>query len=232
MRALVIVHDPGNDPGLVGDRLRHHGFELDELAITVEAGNPVGTVGLDDPSGYDLILPMGSVYSVYDEAAIGSWIADELDLLRRADAADVPILGICFGAQALAASLGGRVVRAERHQVGWFPLTPSVDCGLPEGPWMQWHYDRFEPPAGATVLAEDEVGVQAFSVRRHLGLQFHPEVTATHLAGWVESGGAGELEQLGIDPEALIGEAAEIEADVTERVNRLVDWFLTDVAKL
>jgi GMP synthase-like glutamine amidotransferase len=74
MRALVIVHDPGSDPVLVGDRLRHHGFELREVEVTTEVGNPIGRAdagSLGDPTDYDLILPMGSTYSVYDTERIG-----------------------------------------------------------------------------------------------------------------------------------------------------------------
>jgi GMP synthase-like glutamine amidotransferase len=235
MRALVIVHDPGSDPVLVGDRLRHHGFTLHEVMVTTEVGNPVGRADsgvLGDPTDYDLILPMGSNYSVYDTDAIGSWIGDELDFLRRADSADVPVFGICFGAQALAASLGGRVVRSEQQQVGWTPLTVDDSWGLPAGPWMQWHYDRFEPPTDATVIAEDHVGVQAFTVRRHLGVQFHPEVTDDHLQGWLDLGGAEELQRIGVDPAALMSDTAAIADDVAARTNRLVDWFLSDIAKL
>lgn len=235
MRALVIVHDPGSDPVLVGDRLGHHGFDLHEVMVTTDTGDPSGRADADalgDPSDYDLILPMGSNYSVYDTATIGSWIGDELDFLRRADAADVPVLGICFGSQALAAALGGRVVRADRHQVGWTPLDVDDSWGLPAGPWMQWHYDRFEPPADATVIAEDHVGVQAFTVRRHLGVQFHPEVTPAHLRGWLDGGGAAELIRIGVDVDALLADTDAIADEVRVRTDRLVDWFLSDIAKL
>ncbi len=235
MRALVVVHDPGSDPVLVGERLQHHGFELHEALITTDVGDPTGSAGHDvlgDPTDYDLIVPMGSNYSVYDTATIGSWIDDELDFLRGADQAGVPVLGVCFGAQALATALGGRVVRSEQHQVGWHPLSPEPGCGLPGGPWMQWHYDRFEPPAEATIVASDHVGVQAFTIGRHLGVQFHPEVTAAHVAGWVDMGGRAELERIGVDPDRLIADAAANEPDARRRTAQLVDWFLADVAKL
>ncbi len=232
MRALVVVHEPGSEAVLVGERLEHHGFELVEAIVAPEVGDPTGRFDVGAPTDYDLIVPMGSTYSVYDTDRIGAWIGDELDFLRSADASDVPVLGICFGAQALAAALGGRVVRAATHQVGWHPLTADPSSGLPDGPWMLWHYDRFEPPADADVLARDEVGVQAFTIRRHLGVQFHPEVTRAHVQGWLELGGSDELERLGIDTDDLLGKTAAVEADVTRRTNQLVDWFLADVAGL
>ena len=228
MRALVIQPEAGNVSALVGDRLRARGFELVDIVLSDEDGDALGA-DLGDPADYDLVVAMGSVRSVY-EADSRPWIGDELDFLRRADAADVPVLGICFGAQALAAAHGGRVVRAERPQIGWHPLA-ALAPGAPAGPWMQWHYDCIEPPACATVLAADELCVQAFTVGTALGVQFHPEVTRVHLTGWIEGGGASELERLGIDPDQLLAETDATDADVTTRTNQLVDWFLTEIAR-
>jgi GMP synthase-like glutamine amidotransferase len=234
MRALVIVPEPGSEPVLVGERLRQHGFDLTEVMLTTDPGDPAehgDRPGLGQPDEYDLVVTMGSTRSVYEASSL-RWIARTVDHLRLADERDVPVLGVCFGAQALASALGGSVIRAERPQVGWHPLDPGDSTGLPPGPWMQWHYDRIDPPPDATVLAHDDLCVQAYTVRRSLGVQFHPEVTRAHLAGWVEMGGADELDRLGIDPDALLAESAAIEPDVTARTNRLVDWFLEDVAKL
>lgn len=232
MRALVIVHEPGSEPVLVGERLTQHGYELTEVVIAPDMGDPVGSaVGLGDPTDYDVVVPMGSTFSLTDPDRISSWIHDELDFLRRADAAGVPVFGICFGGQALAAAHGGRVVKAERAQIGWCPLEPSGDAPL-GGPWMQWHYDRFELPSdpGVEVLATDAVGVQAFTLRRNLGVQFHPEVTPDHVALWVASVPADELRAAGTEPGRLVRDAEAILDDVRGRTNALVDWFLTDVA--
>ena len=227
MRALVIQPEAGNGAGLVGERLRTHGFGLADVVMSDDEGDALGAV-LGEPADYELVVAMGSIRSVY-EADSRSWIADELDFLRRADASGVPVLGICFGAQALAAAHGGRVVRAERPQIGWHPLE-GLESGLPGGPWMQWHSDRIEPPPNATVLVADDSCVQAFTVGRALGVQFHPEVTRDHVAQWIEGGGAAELERHGIDPAQLIAATGAIQADVTTRTNQLVDWFLSEIA--
>lgn len=221
MRALVIVPEAGSEPMLVGDALRRRGFELDEVLMPAP---------LDTDIDHDLVVVMGSTSSVYDDTV--AWIEPVLALLRSATDGDVPVLGVCFGGQALATALGGTVVRAERPQVGWYPLQPDEQSGLPPGPWFQWHYDRIEPPADADVLARDDLCVQAFTVGRNLGLQFHPEVTAAHVARWLEIGGNAELAKLGIDGNALLDESRRIEPDATTRAHRLVDWFLDDVAKL
>lgn len=234
MRALVIVHDPGSEAVLVGERLEHHGYSQHEVATTTEPGNPVGSAAaLGDPTDYDLIVPMGSTHSLTDPERISSWIHDELDFLRRADAEGVPVFGVCFGGQALAAAHGGRVVKADRPQVGWHHLTPYPGVPMPTGRWMQWHYDRFEPPSddpAVEVLAVDDVGIQAFSLRRNLGVQFHPEVTRAHVERWLEMGAGDELRGLDIDPDELLAECDAILDDVRERTFALVDWFLTDIA--
>lgn len=234
MRALVIVHDPGSEAALVGERLEHHGYEQVEVAVTTEPGNPVGSAaGLGSPTDYELIVPMGSTFSLTDPERIGSWVFDEIDFLRRADAEGVPVFGVCFGGQALAAAHGGRVVKADRPQVGWYHLTPYDGAPIPGGQWMQWHYDRFEPPAddpGVEILAVDGVGVQAFTLRRNLGVQFHPEVTRAHVQRWVDIGGGEELRGLGLDPDELLEQCDVVLDDVRQRTNALVDWFLADIA--
>lgn len=232
MRALVIVHEPGSEPVLVGERLRYHGYELVEVIVAAQMGDPTGSAdGFGEPTDVDLVVPMGSTFSLTEPDRIGSWIHDELDFLRRADAAGVPVLGICFGGQALAAAHGGRVVKCDRPQIGWCPLTATDGAPL-AGPWMQWHFDRFEPPAddGVEILAADEVGVQAFALRRNLGLQFHPEVTPDHVGLWVSSVPGDDLRAAGVEPAALVADAEAILDDVRDRTNALVDWFLTDIA--
>lgn len=230
MRALIIVHDPGSEPVLVGDRLEHHGFDLVPFCVTTVANDPAGNANMGNPTDFDLIVAMGSIWSVYDTDNIGSWIKPELDFLRDADTAGVPILGVCFGGQALAAALGGEVVRSEQPQVGWHPLTSDIDALA--GPWMQWHYDRFNAPSDSSILACDHVGVQAFTVRRNLGLQFHPEVTLAHLDYWIELGTVEELTHVGIDLGDLRAETAQRDSEMSGRTGRLVDWFLSDIAGL
>ena len=94
------------------------------------------------------------------------------------------MLGICFGAQALAAALGGCVRRLERPEVGWVTVDTADAERLPAGPWMAWHEDGFTLPPLAYELASNAFGVQAFCHCRHLAVQFHPEVTPAIIADW------------------------------------------------
>ncbi len=230
MRALVIAHDPGSVPTLVGERLAHHGFELVELLLTTSSDDPVSTVEFPDPTDVDLIVPLGAIWSVYDHDTIGSWIERELDFLRSADAAGVPVFGICFGFQALASALGGSTLPAEVSQIGWYEITSLVPEAIANGPWFEWHHDRSEPPPGAEVLAGDDTCVQAFRIRRNLGVQFHPEVDRPHVQRWLDMGGQSELEQFGIDAAELLAVTESNTPAARSNTNRLVDWFLAEVA--
>jgi GMP synthase-like glutamine amidotransferase len=232
-RALIVLHDHASSSGYVGERLRERGFELDELLVVPEERfhDPGVDVDLPDPTAYDLLVPTGAPWSVYDHERIGSWVTAEITWLAAAVAADVPVLGICFGAQALATALGGATVRADRPEVGWADVESDLPDLVPAGPWMQWHYDRFVVPPGAVEVARNDVCPQAFRVGRALGVQFHPEVTADGVGVWLDHGGAGKARELGIEPDDLRRESASRAADARRRAHRLVDGFLAQLGE-
>lgn len=231
MRALAVEHDPTGHAALVGVALQNRGVEVEPFRVLDDVANPVSDRPFPDPGDYDFLVVLGAIWSVYDDATIGTWIHRELEFVRHADAADQPVLGICFGGQVLSAALGGVVSRAPAPEFGWLSVDTDEPEGLPPGPWFQWHYDRFTVPDGATEVARNANGSQAFRKGRSLGLQFHPEVDAALLDEWIGFGG-DELRAHGIDIDALVAEAAEIESSAVRRTQELVDWFIEDVAGL
>jgi GMP synthase-like glutamine amidotransferase len=233
-RALVVLHDHASSSGYVGERLRHRRFTVDELVVVPAErfDDPAVDVELPDPAGFDLLVPCGAPWSVYDHDRIGSWIKPELAWLAAAVDADVPVLGICFGAQALATALGGETVLSARPEVGWFEVRSDDPSLIPPGPWMQWHYDKFTIPPGATELARDDVCPQAFRYGRALGVQFHPEVTADGLGVWLDNGGAEKARSIGVDPDVLRREAAARAGSSRSRAYALVDAFFARIADL
>jgi GMP synthase-like glutamine amidotransferase len=230
-RALVVLHDHASSSGHVGERLRQRGFTVDELVVVPAErfDDPGVDFDFGDPAGYDLLVPTGSPWSVYDDR-IGSWVKPELAWLAEAVEADVPVLAICFGAQALATALGGETTRSARPEVGWFEVSSGDPSLVPPGPWLQWHYDRFSIPPGATELARNDVGPQAFRYGRALGVQFHPELTAGGLDVWLDNGGAGEARAVGIDPDELRRDTTARAAAARSRAHALVDVFLARIA--
>ena len=230
--ALFIRHDPDAHPGHVGRRLAERGFTVDELRVATSYDEPNPTVDFGDPGRWDLIVPLGSIWSVYDEATIGNWIRPELEFLAEAHRRHIPVFGICFGGQALSAALGGVVEATPEPEVGWHRIESDKPEIVVPGPWMQWHYDRFSVPAGATELARSRSGPQAFVTGRSLGVQFHPEVTDGIVTGWLESAPPEELAKPGVDVDTIraVTEVNAIRAGLA--CDRLVDWFVDSVAEL
>jgi GMP synthase-like glutamine amidotransferase len=234
VRALVIQHDHVSPPGAVGRRLEERGVEIDFHEVVPEDHHltPDVRTSFPDVAGFDLVVAMGAPWSVYDEERIGSWVADELDLMRAADAAGVPVLGICFGGQLVAAAHGGAVVAAERAEIGWTPISSDDPSLVGEGPWFQWHMDRWDLPPGAREVARNDASSQAFVLRRNLAVQFHPELDAAMLGLWLDNGGAEVARAHGRDPDELLAETVEREQAGRTRAAALVDGFLERVSEL
>jgi GMP synthase-like glutamine amidotransferase len=206
-RAVIVVHDvsgaaAAGELGTIGDRIAQHGIRFDVLTA--------GERPFPDPATLDLIVIMGSDKSAYDDSI--PWLAGELAFLRAAIRVGTPILGICFGGQLLSRALGGTVRRAERHELGWFSIATVDQAAVPDGPWMESHWDTFTVPPGARRLAWTLDAEQAFRFGPHLGVQFHPEITPTVFetwaAIWQARGHDRELAAMGVDLPALRAQIA------------------------
>jgi GMP synthase-like glutamine amidotransferase len=216
MRVLVIRHHDVDEAGFIGAAFAARGAEL--VVHLVPDDGPLPAL-----DGVDHVIVLGAAWSVYDEASIGHWIGAELAWLRQADQAGVPVLGICFGAQALSAALGGEVAPAPRHEIGWTTIETLAPDVIEPGPWLEFHGDQCLPPAGARILARNEVCVQAFALRANLAVQFHPEVDGPQLKRWLDGGAdATAARHAGQDPVQFLAETTAREADAAERADRLV----------
>ena len=174
-RYLVLQHDADAPAGLLGEWLAERG---EVVTVRMDRGErPPGV------AGFDRVVTLGSEHAADDDSV--PWQADEQAALRAADAAGVPILGVCFGAQSLARALGGGVRRASRPELGWVRVG-ARDASIHDGPWLAWHDDEVLAPPGATVLAANASGVQAYRAGRHVAVQFHPEVTPEIVAAWAK----------------------------------------------
>jgi GMP synthase-like glutamine amidotransferase len=222
MRALILQHEEPTPPGLVTEWLGGYDASVETFRIDADDREV-------DPTGYDLIVSLGSEFAAFDDTK--PFVPREASLLRRAVDAEVPVLGLCFGGQMLARVLGGEVYRSSDSEIGWLPVNSTDPEMVPEGPWFQWHFDTFALPPGATLMAETDVGPQAFVQGRSLGLQFHPEVTTEIMTDWVREY-RHELDADGVDPDALLEETKRRAVDSKRMSLRLLEWFLRDVARL
>ncbi len=219
MRVAVIKHHDIDDAGFIGTAFVARGAEL--IVHLVPDDGPLPA--LDQ---IDHVVVLGAAWSVYDHEKIGHWIDAELEWLRAADAAGVPVLGICFGSQALAAALGGQVSAAPRMEIGWTMVEPLEQGEIEPGPWLEFHGDQCVLPPGARLLARTDVCAQAFTVGRHLAVQFHPEVDGAQLKRWLDVGGGAEADREGVDPATLLAQTVAEEPDASRRADRLVAYAL------
>ena len=224
-RALALHHDANSTLGLVGGALRDRGVEIIEHTICADLGSPRSSGPLPTLDGIDALVLTGSRWSVYDDDHIGGWIHDEIELIRDADRRDIAVIGLCFGGQVLAAALGGTVVPSPTPEIGWFEIETDVPEHLTAGPWFEWHFDRFDPPPGATILARTCHAAQAFRLRGHLGLQFHPELDSELLDLWLADD-ADQLESAGLDIATLVADTALRSPDARPHTESLVSWWL------
>ena len=129
MEVVVVRHHEEDSAGFIGAAFEARGARLSTILFPKEGRLP-------DLDGVAHIVLLGSTCSVYDEGEARAWIDEELAWLRRADAAGVPVLGICFGAQMLAATFGGTVEHAGSQEIGWVmvdtedPELIAVDLGM------------------------------------------------------------------------------------------------------
>lgn len=234
MRVLFVQHDHVSPLGPVGERFAHHGFEIDTHLVVPESAFSAPNITSDFPDArnYDVLVPLGAPWGAWDDACIGNWLVPEIAWLRDAVERGMPVLGICFGGQLLARALGGTVAPAPRAEIGWTSVWSDRPTLVGEGPWFQFHYDRWTVPAGAVEIARTPAASQAFVVGRALAVQFHPELDPAGLQGWMDWGGASKVEENGDDPAIMLEQTRAFEAAARERTFALVDAFLIDVAGL
>src|SRR4051812_14948870 len=134
-RVLILQHGDLGPAGVFGEWLAERGVAAQAHAAWRDP-LPV------DLSGYAAVVSLGSESSA--RATDVPWVTQEIALLRRAVAADVPVLGLCFGGQALSLALGGGVRTGAVPEVGWIGIDTDAPDVVGPGPWLQWHYEVFE----------------------------------------------------------------------------------------
>ena len=213
---LCIVEQEGDAPaGLLAE----WAVERAHRVATLYA-QELGAGPWPDPTRYGAIVPLGAAHSVH--ASPDPWIAPQIAFLRAAHEAGVPVLGLCFGAQALAAALGGEVRAAAAPEIGWLELEPLDGGAIGPGPWFAWHEDTFTLPPGAVELARSAAYSHGFRVGASVGLQFHPEVTPAIVEGWV-SDGLATLAANRVDADAIRRQTRDDEAAHRARAFALFD---------
>lgn len=203
-------------PGYLGEYLQARNIPWEMICVDEE--HPIPEY-IDDVSA---LVFMGAAVSVNDPLP---WIEEELRLIRRALEEEVPMMGVCFGAQLMSKALGGTISRGGGMEIGWHPLelidreSQSWFDSLPQRfDAFHWHADTFSMPAGAQhILRSACFAHQGFILDDlHIGLQFHLEMTREMVGHWVERYSSDLL------LESTCGQCAEtILTDLDDRLARL-----------
>jgi GMP synthase (glutamine-hydrolysing) len=230
-RVLLISHEPQAHPALIGELLRERGFDVTEHVVLGDSAAP--DTDFPDLDSFQLVMAFGSFANAYDERH-RPWVEAELALLEEIVDRRTPYLGVCFGGQLLAESLGGFVEKAPagHEEIGLVHIAPMVGVDVPSGPWFSWHEDRIVLPTDGSVevLARNDHAVQLFRRGNAVGLQFHPEADVALVAEWADMG--PDHIPAHTSRQELLDALAEAQATTRANCERLVDWFLRDVARV
>lgn len=209
MRVLSVTHGPSVPGGVFDEAVEAAGHRLERWSVP-EGGTP----GL--ARSYDAVMVFGgSMHPDQDDHF--AWLEREEEFLKEVLADEVPVFGVCLGAQMLARAAGARVGPARAPEIGWLDvdLTPQGQADpvlgvMPSRVSMfQWHHYTFEIPAAGTELARSEICTQAFRLAQPAwGIQFHAEVTLPMVVAWADE----DPEDLPVAVDELVAETeAQIE---------------------
>ncbi|MFL5346026.1 MAG: glutamine amidotransferase-related protein [Hyalangium sp.] len=226
MRAVVFEHDEDAGVAQLGPALQQAGFTLVRRFRTARR----------EDVDAELVVVMGGHMGVY-EADQHPFLREEIALLSERLANERPCLGICLGAQMLAAAAGAEVFLGKNgFEVGALPvrwtqegLKDPVIAGVrPKTVMAHWHQDTFTPVPGATLLAStDRYTQQAFRLGKSYGFQFHMELSAEDLDRWLAQWGDSEgLKGKNVQElRAQVPKLKAAEAELTELQHRLANHF-------
>jgi GMP synthase (glutamine-hydrolysing) len=223
VRVLSITHGPTVPGGVFDEVVEAAGHDLERWAV------PLG--GVPQPvSSYDAVMVFGGSMHPDQDERFG-WLRREADVLEEALSKNVPVLGVCLGAQMLARAAGAWVGPAREPEVGWLDVEltqagrgdPVLGVLPRRTETFQWHHYTFEIPSGATELARSDVCTQAFRVaERAWGIQFHAEVTLEMVQAWT----TGYPDDLPSPAEDLLAATRARITEWNEHGRALCDAFL------
>jgi GMP synthase-like glutamine amidotransferase len=197
----VFQHTPSEPPGYLEEVFSGYNIPV-EYQYLWETNEAIA------PDATHLVF-LGGPMSVNDEAEF-PYLAQEKELIRRAVKKNVPVLGLCLGAQLIAAAHGAKVYRFI-NETGWFPVhrVPEADrvfSTFPESFFVfQMHGETFEVPYGGRLLCTGEsVKNQAFRLKSATGLQFHLEMTAELIVDWTKDLRSSRREKILRDSEQYL----------------------------
>lgn len=223
-QALILQHVSFEDFGTFESVLRQQGFTV----RYVEAGmEDLSALNAIEPN---LLVVLGAPIGAYEES-VYPFLRGEICLLEARLSRDLPVMGICLGAQLMARALGSRVYPAPQKEIGWKPLTLMPQAATtpvrrlaPQATSMfHWHGDTFDLPPDACLLASTDVCAnQIFSWGKNaLAFQCHPELRHSTVERWLV-GHACELAVNGVAPNQIREDTRKLGSALEAQGTRLM----------
>ena len=224
---LVLQHEPMEGPGTIADEIRSAGHTVRTVRIDQKEKVPA------DPAPFAGLVVMGGTMGVYDQGKL-THLKEEIGLLEKALQKEKPVLGICLGAQLLAAAAGAEVKPGEK-EIGWVLVHKMPEAckdpvlrRLPENfHALMWHGDHFALPKGAIhPLGTQKCACAGFRIgKKAYGLVPHLEMTAAMIDEMV-SASRQELASAHVEPAQILEDSSEY-AEPTEELARtmLKGWI-------
>ena len=227
----IFRHEDWINPGRLGEYLDAH--HIPWTLVRVDQGDSIPK-RLDDISA---LVFLGGTMSVNDDYP---WLAEEMALIRRAAARDVPMLGHCMGSQLIARALGGVVEPMKAKEIGWYEVrkldNPTARQWLGAMPErfeiLIWHHDAFSlPPGAAPLYSSAYCPEQAYAVGNTVATVAHPEVTIAMLEEWLRIYGYDIVPCASVQPIEQLRERMPERCSAMHRIftDRLYDAWLDRV---
>ena len=232
-QVLFIYNDPTAPEALLGDVFVEQGFDVDtfEVVPADQVDHPARHVTFPDPTRYDVVVPLGSRWSVYDEALRQTWVGAEMQLVRDAAVAGIGVLGVCFGGQLVAQALGGSVTQFVGTRARLVPDRQRHNDFDSAGSVVRMAFRPVDTAAGGRRDGPQRVCIAGVRLGPGAGFAVPPGTRRRAAGVWIAEDRSGDIPRLGLDADRLRARTAAERDFTVDRLRALVKGFLNRVAR-
>lgn len=220
---LAIRHVKIEHAGILGEILSEKGYTIKYL------DTPMGQLLENGLENYSMLLILGGYMGAYEEDKY-PFLKYEFKIIEYALKKDIPLIGICLGAQMLAKVLNFNVYKGNTKEIGFFEIKKiqnhSYFLDFPQTfKAFQWHGDTFDLPSSLRIFSSEKYQNQGFAYNKAIGLQFHLEVTQTMIKEWLKEY-SDEVKQEKLDLKEILPQAKIVVPQLEKYAKSLIENLL------